>query len=181
VKARRWPFDGDSPVVRARKMALAYRALAEEQQSRLDAALDLLSRVDERVLRLNPDTGVAAGITKLLSREAINEPVPAMDARFYEWGEEWHAELSRHYDSDEWITGEDAGHILTVAPQTVSRMRTRGRLVGKLVKVPGQQGGGRWYYLAADIYALSAEKRARSSPEVDATDSLQASGSSDGE
>ena len=96
-----WPFPGDSPVARARKMALAYRALAEEFQNML-----------------------AAGV-------APTNTVADLDKRFRDWGERWVGEKPATYDLDDWVPTTEAADLIQISTGALSRARVRGRIKGE--------------------------------------------------
>jgi hypothetical protein len=100
-----WPFKGDSPAVRARKVAWAYRAAAEQMQARL--------------AELDPE-------------HADKDAVADLDQRFRQWGERWPAPV-RHYEMDEWVTAKEAADIAGIAPGTIGSLRVRGRIDARLV------------------------------------------------
>lgn len=168
---RKWPFPGDSPVVRARKVALAYRTVALEAASDLQVLAAALSKVD---LSLVDEEAV-----QVLIKRRPNDPVAELDERFLQWGEKWHAEQpARDLQPDDEVTSKEAGALLNVAPQTVNRMRIRGRIKGRWVK--GQFGSpGHWKFKVSDVYALSSELRGRGWRAKDATVTVPDNGSSD--
>lgn len=164
TRRRAWPFRGDSPVVRARKAALAYRQTALDLDAERRRLADLIARIEPRVVEwICAATPQFEEPYRAVTGDAYlkAEPVADLDRRLYEWGEEWHAEIRREaYDDDEMITGEEAAQLLGVAGNTVNRHRTRGRLAGEWIKQDGD-ATGRFYYRAGDVYRLSSDARSR--------------------
>lgn len=113
-----WPFPGDSPVVRARKMALAYRALAEGFSVR---------QVEE------------------------------LDDRFLTWGEQWHLPQPIVYSEGDWVHVTEAARLIHVNPHTLSTLRVRGRIKGRICR--GKRRG--FEYLYEDLMKLSTQLRGR--------------------
>lgn len=99
-----WPFPGDTAIVRARKVAWAYRAVAEKLQARVN--------------ELDPNNA--------------GDEVADLDTRFRQWGERWPAPV-RNYDPDEWISADEAGRIAGVSGGYISSLRVAGRIEGKMV------------------------------------------------
>lgn len=132
----KWPFPGDSPMARSRKMGSAYRAVAMEQQA------------------------IVAALTKRLAEhEEVGQPVDAvsdLDQRFTSWGETWHVGTVIHREPDDMIPAAEAGEILQVSKGTISRLRARGRIKGEW---RGHHFG--YFYKVRDVYALSEEARGR--------------------
>lgn len=179
MKKRTWPFPGDAQIVRARKVGLAYRHLATEVTAAEHHLLDLIAKIDPRIVEWIEDDEFKT-VHKLAQTGAHREAktaVTEMDERFWEWGEDWHANVVRSYDDDEWINIDEAAAILCLKAASVSRARARGRLHGKLVKEYGSNA--KWYFLAGDVYRLQNETRSRSSQPDATTDSIADSGSSD--
>lgn len=177
MKARLWPFPGDQPIVRARKMALAYRQAHRDAHSQLRAIADAWQKMDPRIIGWIDDD-VRDELTKLMDIGAEETP-EALDQRFYEWGEDWHAQVVRAYADDEMITAKEAAAILCITTGGVGNLRSRGRIQGTIVHTPGRTPI--FYYKAADVYQLARERRARTSPTADTTDSIPTSGTGDAE
>lgn len=130
-----WPFPGDSPVVKARKMALAYRAALQE----MDPAL-----------------------------------VKEMDQRFADWGQRWHATEHVAYGPEDWVPTDIAASMVDLSTGTLSILRTRGRIKGRL-RQKGERG---FEYKVKDVLALSTEIRRRNWRNGNSTDKVPANGSS---
>lgn len=179
---REWPFKGDSPLVRARKSALAYRQTAMDIEGALTVLVDVIREIDPRVVQWIEDDGFR-NLYKQIQEGTFPPPSPveALDRRLYDWGESWHAEIKRDaYDPDEWINGDEAAAILGIAAGTVNRLRNRGRINGKWVKDKGD-ANGRWYYLAGDVYRLSSDVRPRVSRKQRETVNVEANSTGDSE
>lgn len=157
---KQWPWPGDSPIVRTRKIALHYRQLAEEQQQRANNLQKLLSTVDLRTLRLmDPDLGEAVEEMLKVIGATSDNPVEVADRKFIEWGEDWHTPLEAEYGDDEWVPTKVAAKLLHVSEGTVTTQRLNGRIKGKWNKDPGRTNG--WYFLVSDLYRLQSELRGR--------------------
>lgn len=176
---RQWPWPGDAPVVRARKMALAYRHLAQEQQARLNRIRELFTRFDERVLKWEPDEEAMAELRKILEAGPA-DAVDDLDRRFVSWGEEWHADFDITYEPDDLVATNVAAKILAINENTIGRMRINGRLEGHLIKKSGDHQK-RWYFYVRDLYAVQEATRTRTSRKPDVTDKLHTDGRSDPE
>lgn len=157
---RRWPFDGDSILIRARKMALAYRHLAQQQAIELDRIRKLYAQFDPRVIAWEPNEAARKALDALMAPPDVLDEVAALDERFADWGESWHAEVVQHYESDDYVNARTAGAILSISKNTIGRHRARGRIEGKYLKAQGNGGGG-WYYKVADLYELQTQLRGR--------------------
>ena len=99
----RWPFKGDSPAAAARKVALAYRAIAEDAMKRL------------------ADAGVDVGDI---------ESVVDLDSRFRQWGQHWVSPHPAQYDPDDLIPAEIAGPLIGLAAGSITTARLRNRIAG---------------------------------------------------
>ncbi|MET1007376.1 MAG: hypothetical protein ABWX96_17635 [Propionibacteriaceae bacterium] len=185
---RKWPFPGDSPIVRARKTALAYRQLAIANEKQRHHMVELIRRVDPRIVAWIEDDDFKRMYKAIhddrLSFDdelGVSDTVADLDQRIYEWGEDWHAEIEMDYGPEDMVDVHIAAKIVGVARATIGRARLRGRLEGTLSKIPGDPGGGTWLYKVADLHALSTERRTRGSRDDGQTDRVQSSGSSDPE
>lgn len=159
MPSREWPFLGDSPVAKARKVALAYRAVAEQQRDALLKAAYILGKVDRRLVAYT-DPAVLGEIDGTLTAIAnIVGEVGALDKRFRDWGEQWHAEVPVTYEEDDWISGKEAAPLISITPDSLGRLRIDGRIKGKWDPNIGSRGG--WTYRVGDVWKLSTEKRGR--------------------
>lgn len=173
---KQWPQPGDSPVVKARKVALAYRASAAAFQDQLTALLAIVAA--------NPH--VAAVVSpQLITVDA--QTVQQLDERFARWGETWHYPRPTHFHDDDWVSAKVAAEITQLAPGTIHRLRVERRIIGSWSPDLGRTGG--YLYRVGDLYQLSAKVRARrrkGDPETAggapqaATDNITDSGRSDG-
>ncbi len=149
MSSGQWPFPGDSPIARARKVGLAYRTLAQ----------DLTKQLHD------------AGIT-------VETAVADLDERFTDWGEKWHCEQVKSLGPDDLVDRNEAAALIGVAGGTLGRLRIRGRIKGQWVKgVFGKPG--HYLYKVSDVYQLSTELRGRSWRAADATDTVTPDGESD--
>lgn len=166
---RGWPFPGDAPVVRARKVALAYRAIAQDQAQQLKAYKDILSKLDRRLL-LYDDRQAAARLHALVEHTNDTQ-VEELDQRFADWGQTWHADIPMSYDLDDTVPARIAAELLCIAPGTLGRLRANGRIKGEF---RGRADG--FWYRVRDVYALSSEVRGRATAKTvqpaDTTDSI---------
>ncbi len=178
IKSKQWPFEGDSFVVRSRKVALAYRQTALDYETALNELLEIVANVDERVVGWINDERFE--MLYKMAKEGTGRPilVAQHDERFYQWGETWHASFVPHYDEDEWINTRETADLLCLHTKTVTELIQRGRLEGKQLKLPGDHHK-RWYVRAGQVFALQRERRTRNSPNRDSTDTMPSSGSSD--
>lgn len=174
---RKWPYPGDSPIARTRKMALAYRAVAEQQRDALLKAAHILGKVDRRLTAFDDPAvlGEIDGLRTLIANTVAG--VGDLDQRFSDWGEEWHAEIPLHHEEDDWITARQAAPLLDIAPNTVGRLRVEGRIKGIWDDSIGPRGG--WRYRVADVWELSTKLRGRKWRGTNTTDSISDNGSSD--
>lgn len=156
---RQWPFAGDSPVARARKMALAYRSVAAEQSAAVAQLRDLLTEIHPKLLKW-ADNELAGRIHKALA--GIHDtPVAVLDDRFYSWGEEWHTPLPETYELDDWVPAKVAGKLIGISGGSLSRLRRTGRIEATFIGGKGTGDRGRFLYQVRDVYALSSELRGR--------------------
>lgn len=167
-----WPFPNERPLGKARKMALAYRNIAEEQAALLDqyrAAVEIIHRaIDEADKRLlayrNPGTldelEEALTVAKAaLANTAAGNPVKDLDQRFTSWGETWHCEQPDHYEMDDYVRTATAAKLINISAKTLTTMRNSGRINAVFNPDSGTTGG--YWYLVSDVYALSATMRTR--------------------
>lgn len=173
-----WPFPGESATVRARKVALAYRAVAQQRHTAGLALAELLKRADTRLLAFDAPATLQA-IQLALKDFDGPDPVAELDIRFTNWGETFHCEQPEHYDMDDYVTAKIAAQILSVHAKTISVMRIKGRLAGHWDPTVGQAGGYR--YKVADLYDIAAQRRTRGWRRREATDTLTDSSRSDPE
>lgn len=176
---RKWPFPGDSPIARTRKVALAYRHLAQEQHRR---ALELINVLNEITVEQWTEL-VGDGADELFKNlhQEFGNPVEDLDKRFYDWGESWHAEQNISYQPDDYVTAQEAATLIQLSWNTIHHMRVRGRIEGVYVPKSAGSGKGTWKYKVADIYKLSAECRGRGSNSRKRTDTLADSSRGDTE
>lgn len=173
---RTWPFPGESPVVRARKMVLAYRHLAQQERAGALLLADLLRRADTRLLAFdNPATLDA--IKTALKTLGDGDPVAELDRRFTDWGESFHAEQPEHYEMDDYVKASVACTLIHVAPKTINTMRINGRIKGHWAPDLGSSGG--YLYRVGDLYDAAAKLPSRGWRRKRSTDTLNDSGRSD--
>lgn len=176
---KRWPFPGDSILIRARKVALAYRHLAAGQEQQLARIRELYAQCDDRLIAWEPNEAARKELDGLMrTATPADDTVAALDRRFDDWGETWHADVESHYEPEDWVPADVAGQILSVSRNTVGRHRVRGRIEGKFLKQQGNGGGG-WYYKVADLYELQTQLRGRGRHFGKGTVTVPSSGSSD--
>lgn len=170
---RKWPLPGDSPVARARTVAQGYRALSLQQRELLRECVDLFSAVDRRLISFdNPEIGAA--IDHLHKKIVELEGPDALDQRFYQWGEDWHAEIRVTYEADDYITAREAAPLLNINQNTIGRLRIDGRIKGRFDKdIRGYR------YKVADIWELASKLRGRNWRAQGTTDRVTDNGSSD--
>jgi hypothetical protein len=172
---RKWPFPGDIPLIRARKVALAYRNLALEHEQAVAVVRDVLEKFDRRLIAFDNPGSVSELDKALQVIEATT--VKNLDDRFTEWGETWHAEQPDHYEPHEWVKGSVAAQLLHTSTKQISALRIAGRLKGKWDRDMNTNGG--YWYRVGDLYELSMKKRGRTSRTEGSADTLTDSGSSD--
>lgn len=160
MSARKWPWPGDSPVSRARKVALAYRHLAQEQHQRAVHLREIMKQItrDQWALILDPDEADEA--VKSLNEEYV-DPTEALDRRFKDWGETWHAEEASSFEPDDYVSAQQGAKIIHLHWNTIHHMRARGRIKGVYTRGGPGKGYGGWKYKVADLYALAAQSRDR--------------------
>lgn len=194
-----WPFPGDSPVARARKMCGAYRQVAQQQhqaacelrdaylnQHKAAAALrEALDKADTRLLSY--DSPATLELIKKALKELDAEQIPAafdptdpvaeLDERFSSWGESFHAEQVDHYEMDDWVKASVAASLIHVSHKTINTLRIQGRIKGQWHQTLGPSGG--YLYLVADVYKLSETLRSRTWQKKPTVDTLNDSGRGD--
>lgn len=177
MTTRQWPWPGESHVVRARKVALAYRNVARQLTTELLATQTLYKRLDRRLLdSWEPDQDTVKALDVLLAN--LGDQVHELDERFKQWGEDWHAEVPVAHDDDDLIDAIEAAKILHLAPHSISRIRCRGKIEGVFLRLPGDHSA-KWYFKVSDVYRLQKERRPRDSRKPDATDTVGGDGSGD--
>jgi hypothetical protein len=151
-RIKKWPFQGDAPVARARKVALAYRATATAHEEALKTIGEALQHIDwpaaEKVLKA---IGAIAS--------ADTQTVEQLDQRFTAWGETWHCPRPVHYDDDDYVDSNTAGELIQLAGATIQRYRVEGRIKGIWNEQIGPHGG--WVFRVGDLYQFSANRRPR--------------------
>lgn len=180
MTAKLWPFPGDSPVARARKIALAYRQVANELQHELEELRRLVEKIDERAIHWSAGDTVADEL-QAAKEQRETDRVAELDRRFVDWGETWHAEGSITYQDDDYLDAKEAGKLIQLSPEAINQARLRGRLPGIFDAVSPGARRGTWKYKVADVYKLSVERRPRGWNLNNATDSIRDSGRSDAE
>lgn len=173
---REWPFPGDSPVARARKMALAYRSVAQEDDQLLAECAALLDAVDRRLIAFD-NPAVLTRINDILKKIQERPPSTELDQRFSDWGQDWHAEIPITYEQDDYITARQAAPLLNIDANTIGRLRIDGRIKGEWDPALGSRGG--WTYKVADIWELSTKLRGRNWRTKERIDRVNDDGSSD--
>ncbi len=165
-----WPFPGDSPIARARKVGLAYRALAKEQEQIIAGLTDAIEKVKKG--SLDP--------ALLEAPKPPNGTVADLDQRFVEWGETWHCDVQRTFGPDDMVKAGDAAALIQVSVGTLGRARIRGVIKGVWNKT--EHGyPGHYTYKVSDVYKLSTELRGRGWRAGDRTDTVTVDGGSDSE
>jgi protoporphyrinogen oxidase len=185
-----WPFPKDRPVHKARKMALAYRNIAEEQAALLQqyqAAVEIIHRaIDEADKRLlayrNPGTlgelEEALTVAKAaLAATTAGNPVTDLDRRFTSWGETWHCEQPANYEMDDYVRTATAAKLVHMSSKTLTTMRNNGRINAIFNPNTGATGG--YWYLVADVYALAASMPGRAWRSSRPADTLNANRTGD--
>lgn len=189
---RKWPFVGDKPVSRARKMALAYRNVAEELAAQVKAlrdAADVIAKAvdksDRRLLAYDsPQTlseldQALKAVKAALELPPAGDPVKALDERFTSWGETWHCEQPVAYGMDEYVRTSEAARLIHISDKTLSHNRIHGKIKGVFERQSGATGG--YWYLVRDVYALGETLPGRSWRRKRPTDTLNASETGDSE
>ncbi len=153
---RKWPFPGDAPVTRARKMALAYRQRAERLEARHS---DLRKTVNELLEMKNLPVKVRGALLAVALDDAKHETVEGLDTRFLDWGETWHTPIEATYDLDDWVSAKIGGQLIQIPPATLTTLRMRRRITGRWAK--GKGVNPHWEFKVRDLYALQDEIRKR--------------------
>lgn len=174
---KKWPFPGDHPVSRARKMALAYRALAQEQQQAREDIRAALEKLDRRLIAY--DNPASLTLIDQALKALDGDGVKDLDDRFTSWGETWHAEQPQTYGPDDFVKGDVAASLIHISKKSISTLRINGRLKGTWDPDMGTAGG--YWYKVADVYELSTTLRGRNWRQKESTDTLKDSGRSDTE
>lgn len=78
-----------------------------------------------------------------------------LDQMMSRWGQHWVTPRVLSADPDEWLSTADAADLAGVQPDTIGRMRRRGRLTGR------QINARKWEYQAAEIFDTFVRKRTR--------------------
>jgi len=156
---RLWPFPGDSPVARARKVALAYRHVAQQQHQAANILAQAMRKADTRLLAYDSPTTLEE-IKAALKVFDASDPVAELDKRFTDWGETFHTEAPVHYDMDDYVKAEEAAALIHLSRKSMSALRVRGRIKGHWTPDIGTSGG--YLYLVRDVYALSTTLKSRS-------------------
>lgn len=149
-----WPFPGDAPVVRARKVALAYRSVAQEQQQTIADMQALLAKIDRRLLGFT-DAALDQAIHAIVNATPV-DLVGDLDRRFADWGQAWHAEVVQEHELDDMVPAKVAASLVHLSYGALQRARVRGRIKGEY---RGTIEG--YWYRVRDVYALSSESRKR--------------------
>lgn len=145
-----WPDPGVPATDRARTMALAYRETALALQAEADAVRKALAGVDLRVLKFADPQ--AAKAVKALLGDTATDPVTALDDRFSEWGEQWHADPPDFvFDEDDWVPTQIAIHIVGINNNTLGDHRSKGAIRGRFVK---RGSNATFLYRVGDLRAL---------------------------
>lgn len=162
MSERAWPYPGDAPIVRARKVALSYRTQALEYER-------IIARYQE--------------LTKDVDADKLPEPaqigVADLDSKFIEWGERWHAEIDITYGPEDEVKAKIAGPLIGISGRSIGAMRARGRIKGRWNKPKGDNG--HYLYKVADVWELSTKLRGRSWRASGSTDTVSTDGGSDSE
>jgi len=187
---KRWPFPQDPPVTRARKMALAYRNIAEEMVALLDqyqaatrTIVDAVNQSDRRLLAYDSPKTLTALAAALKSAQAAldattaGNPVEDLDSRFTSWGETWHCEQPTEYDDDEYVRTIDGARLIGISPKTLTDMRNKGRVDAVFERRSSPTGS--YWFKVADLYALAATMRGRAWRTSRPTDTLDTNGTGD--
>lgn len=172
-----WPFPGDVPVIRARKMVGAYRQAAIEAQQAAQVLRDAMIKADTRLLAFDSPATLVA-IKAALETLDQTDAVAALDKLFSDWGETFHTEQPQHYEMDDMVKASEAAKLIHVNKSALSQMRIRGRIKGVWNDDVGTSGG--YLYKVEDVYKLSSTIRRRTSwRDKGVTDTLDDSGRGD--
>lgn len=157
-RPKQWPFDGDAPVTRARKVSGAYRATAVAYEESLTAIGDALQLIDLRLINFD-QPGAADIITKAIAAAGETQSVAQLDQRFTDWGEAWHCPRPTTYSEDDLVDAIVAAEILQIASGTVHKFRTNRRIKAVWNPQIGPRGG--WMFRVGDLYEFSRTRRRR--------------------
>lgn len=176
---RLWPFPGDVPVIRARKVALAYRAEATRQRELVTRMRDMFDKIDLRLIEYS-EPGATTAINNILKDIPNSDPVAALDQRFTDWGETFHSSQPIQYGMDDWVKGSEAAKLIHTNSKTMSNKRIEGAIKGLWDPQLGTNGG--YLYKVRDVYALRETMyKGRRWLNKRTPDTLNDSGRSDGE
>lgn len=175
---RLWPFPGEAPVTRARKIALAYRTVAQQQRDALTKLRGALDQADKRLLAYDSPATLVA-IKQALADIGDTDQVAELDKRFSDWGETFHCEQPGHYELDDYVPAKIAAQLAHVAPKTIHNLRISGRIKGTWTPHLSTSGG--YLYKVRDIYELSSKLRGRGWRAKESADTLNPNGRSDAE
>lgn len=89
--------------------------------------------------------------------------VSELDERFLTWGEQWHLPQPMVYGEGDWVPVRDAAALVQLEPNTLSALRVRGRIKGRISRKKGRRG---FEYLYEDLMKLSKDRRGRGRPSV---------------
>lgn len=188
---KKWPFRGDPPVTRARKVALAYRNTAAEYETLIaplrEAAqtiVDALSKADRRLLAYDSpktlgeiDQALKTVAAALLDMPAPTQTVTQLDARFISWGEFWHCEQPAERELDEYVLAKEGSRLIGITPKTLNTLRNQGRIDAVFDK--DRSATGAYWYKVADLMALQPTLASRAWRRKSSTDTLNANGTGD--
>lgn len=155
---KKWPYEGDAPVARARKVALAYRNSTIICEQVLKDLKEALTLIDLRLIEYDNPAAVDM-ITKGLKAIAAAQTVDELDRRFTDWGETWHCPRPTTYDNDDYVDAKTAGELLQLAAGTINKFRVHHKLAG--IWNPRLGHHGAWMYRVGDLYELSVKRRPR--------------------
>lgn len=173
---RVWPFPGEVTIIRARKVALAYREAARQQHEAIKTLREALTKADTRLLAYDSPATLNA-VKDAIKALGDGDPVAELDQRFTDWGETWHCEQPQHYEMDDYVKAKEAAKLIHVSAKTIQTLRMDGRLKGHWTTDIGTAGG--YLYLVADVYKLSSTMRTRGWRTKGSADNLNDSRRSD--
>ena len=171
-----WPFPGDAPVTRARKMASAYRQVALEQQQAAQALRDAMFKADTRLLAFDSPATLVAIKAALASLDGA-DAVTALDKRFSDWGETFHIEQPERHEMHDMVKASEAAKLIHSSAKTLNELRIKGRIKAEWSDEVGPSGG--YLYRVADVYKLSTTMRGRGWRRKQSVDTLNDSGRGD--
>lgn len=166
---KKWPFPGDMPTARARKVALAYRHTAIAAEERADAAEKLLRKLPDSVIRFYSAElaeQINAYVQDMSRSRAQAEEVLALDRRFHDWGETWHMP-GRAWEMDDYVRGEDAAQLIQLSPEGIHKARQAGKLKGIVAGGKGTGNRPHYLYRVGDVYEYGAAVKARKAQTTD--------------